>query len=206
MSRFGEIYERARPLIIWLVLGELAWTGFWLLDFADTTPGYLVTAVAWLVLMLAWMTLVTYLGNRGVFLRHTRWLSNLAGFAHIRYYAEDLGGGAFATGGPTDHVREVSGRAPEDFESIARRYIQNPALIHPTLRIGSKLEAIGFLGKMLATRAPDLGAWERDRGYPLLDNPVPSYDSAEWRATAERQQLNLLAGPQSVAPVREMIA
>jgi hypothetical protein len=24
-TRFGEIYERVRPLIVWLGLGELAW-------------------------------------------------------------------------------------------------------------------------------------------------------------------------------------
>ncbi len=87
MSRFGEIYERVRPLIIWLGLGELAWIGFWLLNFGDTTPGYKATVVAWLVLMLAWMALVIYLGNRGVFLRNTRWLSNLVGFAVVLVFA-----------------------------------------------------------------------------------------------------------------------
>ncbi len=56
--RFGEIYERVRPLIVWLGLGELAWIGFWLLNSGDTTPGYMVTAVVWLVVMLAWMALV----------------------------------------------------------------------------------------------------------------------------------------------------
>jgi len=83
MSRFGEIYERVRPLIIWLGLGELAWIGFWLLSVGETTPGYRATAVGWLVGMLAWMALVIYLGNRGVFLKQTRWLSNLAGFVLI---------------------------------------------------------------------------------------------------------------------------
>ncbi len=80
MSRFGEIYERVRPLIIWLGLGELAWIGYWLLNFGDTATGYMATAIVWLVVMLAWMALVIYLGNRGVFLKHTRWFSNLAGF------------------------------------------------------------------------------------------------------------------------------
>ena len=112
--------------------------------------------------------------------------------AHIRYYAEEIRNGAFAIGAPTDHVLEVSGTAPEDFESIARRYVQNPSLIHPAVKIGSKLQAIGFLLRMLATRPADLDAWERDRGYPLLSNPVLSQDSVEWRETAERQQLNLL--------------
>ncbi len=83
MSRFREIYEKVRTLIIWLGLGELAWIGYWLLIFGDTTPGYMATVVGWLAVMLAWMPLVIYLGNRGVFLKHTRWLSNLAGFVLV---------------------------------------------------------------------------------------------------------------------------
>ena len=130
----------------------------------------------------------------------------LSDLAPLRYYAEELKAGAFAIGGPTDHVREVSGVAPEDFESIARRYTQNPSLIHPAVKIGTKLEAIRFLFRMLRTRSPDLDGWERERGYPLLSNPVLSQDSAEWRASAERQQLNLLSGTQSVALVRERVA
>ena len=130
----------------------------------------------------------------------------LSEIAHLRYYVEELRNGAFAIGGPTDHVLEVSDCAPEDFETIARRYIQNPALIHPALKIGSKLEAIAFLLKMLATRPADLDAWERDRGYPLIRDAVLAQDSPEWRATAERQQLNLLPGTQSVAPAQEIVA
>lgn len=79
----GEVYERVRPLIIWLGLSELAWIGYWLLNPDDTTPGYMATAVGWLVVMLAWIVLVIYFGNRGVFLKHTRWLSNLAGFVLV---------------------------------------------------------------------------------------------------------------------------
>jgi hypothetical protein len=83
MSRFGKIYERIRSLIIWLGLGELVWIGSWLLNSGDRTTGYMATAVVWLALMLAWMALVIFLGNRGVFLKHTRWLSNLVGFALV---------------------------------------------------------------------------------------------------------------------------
>jgi len=60
------------------------------------------------------------------------------------------------------------------------------------VKIGSKFDAFKFLGKMLATRPADVDAWERDRGYPLLKDPVFAYNSAEWRASAERQQLNLV--------------
>ncbi len=101
---------------------------------------------------------------------------------------------------------EVSGQAPENFETMARRYIDSPSLIYPGVKIGTKAQAIGFLLKMLATKAPDLDAWESERGYPLLNDPVLSQDSSDWRATAERQQLNLLPGPQSVAPVLEIIS
>lgn len=130
----------------------------------------------------------------------------LAEIAHLRHYAEDIRNDAFAVGGPTDHVLEVSGQAPEDFETIARRYVNDPPLIHPAIKVGSKLEAIGFVLKMLAAKAPDLDAWERDRGYPLLRNPVRSQDSAEWRATAERQQLNILTPASTTTPVMELIA
>ena len=126
--------------------------------------------------------------------------------APVRYYTEELRNGAFAIGGPTDHVQKVTGRAPEDFESIARRYSQNPALIHPKLKVGSKLAATGFLVRMLATRVPDFAAWERERGHPLLTGPVLSQDSPEWRVTAERQQLNLLPTGQSQLQEIELIA
>ena len=59
---------------------------------------------------------------------------------------------------------------------------------------------------MLATKALDLNAWERDRGYPLPNDPVLAPDSAEWRATAERQRLNLLPAASSVRPNLELIA
>jgi len=92
MSRFGEIYERVPPPIIWLGLGQLAWIGFWLLNFGDTTPGYMAIVVVWLVVMLDWMALVIYLGNQGVFLMHTRWLSNLVGFVLVLAFSAVLFG------------------------------------------------------------------------------------------------------------------
>jgi len=128
----------------------------------------------------------------------------LSDIAHLRYYAEELQAGAFAIGAPTDHVREVSGIEPEGFESIARRYTQKPSLIHPALRVGSKFKAIGFLVKMMATPAPDFDAWERERGYPLLRDPVLAQDSPEWQRTAQRQRLNLLPAVRSSIPVGEL--
>ena len=119
----------------------------------------------------------------------------LADLAHLRYYTEELRRGAFAIGGATDHVLAVTGEAPEDVDSTVRRYVQNPALVHPNLEFGSKLSAIAFLMKMMATPVAKLDEWERDRGYPLLSKSELAHDSQAWLATAEHQALNLLPDP-----------
>ena len=126
----------------------------------------------------------------------------LAQTSQIYHYSEALKGGAFALGAPTEHVREITGAAPEDFESIARRYVADPRLIDPKLEIGSKLGAVGFLFRMLATRVPDVDAFERERGYPRLSNPVHAHDNADWRAAAERQELHLQGLNVAPEPIR----
>jgi NAD(P)-dependent dehydrogenase (short-subunit alcohol dehydrogenase family) len=42
------------------------------------------------------------------------------------YYVEDHKNGAFESGAPTTDVLDVTGRPPEDFETIARRYAAQP--------------------------------------------------------------------------------
>jgi hypothetical protein len=79
MRRFKEIYERLRPLIVWLGLTELAWIGYWLLSSGDATSGYLTIVVVWVVTMLAWLGMTIYLGTQGFFLKHSPQLSNLVG-------------------------------------------------------------------------------------------------------------------------------
>ncbi len=46
--------------------------------------------------------------------------------------------------------------------------------------------------KMLLTRVPDLDRWERERGHPMLREPVLAHDSREWREAAEQKNLLLL--------------
>ncbi len=111
---------------------------------------------------------------------------------HIGSYFEEVRGGTYAVGAPTDHVQEVLGRPPESFETAARRYIAQPDLIAPGLRIGTKLEALAFMVKMMLTRAPDAERWARERGHPILREPVLAHDSRDWRKAAEQQDLLLL--------------
>jgi NAD(P)H dehydrogenase (quinone) len=112
--------------------------------------------------------------------------------AHIGAYFEEVRGGTYAVGAPTDHVQEVLGRPPESFETAARRYIAQPDLIATGLRVGTKLEALAFMVKMMLTRAPDPDRWARESGHPILREPLLAHDSRDWREAAEQKDLLLL--------------
>ena len=112
--------------------------------------------------------------------------------SQIAYYADDLRNGSFAIGAPTSHFEEVTGKPAEDFESTARRYFSNPALIDPRLKVPGLLGTLGFVTKMLMTPALYTDAFQRERGIPMLDKPVPAYENPEWRASAERQKLHFI--------------
>lgn len=112
--------------------------------------------------------------------------------AQIRHYAEELRGGTYAIGAPTDHVELVTGRPPENFEITAQRYINNPELVFPRFKIGNKLEAAWLMLRTMLTKAPDLDRWESERGYPLLEKPVLAHDSEEWMVTAKQKRLALI--------------
>jgi len=92
LTGFKTYYEQLRQLIIWLGLTELAWVAFWLLHADDMESGYVWTVGFWIVAMLTWMGLVIFLGTRGFFLEHTRWLSNLVGVFLVVGFAAVLFG------------------------------------------------------------------------------------------------------------------
>ena len=112
--------------------------------------------------------------------------------SQILYYAQEIRSGVFETGAPTDHVEAITGRKPESFETIARRYIDNPSLIAPGMKAGGKLGAMAFLARMMLSRPPSFERWERDRGHPILKDQILASDNPEWRAAAENQELYLL--------------
>ena len=112
--------------------------------------------------------------------------------SQIRHYADALRHGAFEIGAPTDHVELITGQKPESFENIARRYLADPSLIHPSLVSVGKFEAVLFMMRVLLALVPDFDRWERERGHPVLDTPMLATENQEWRTSAEKQQLNLL--------------
>ena len=125
--------------------------------------------------------------------------------AQVRHFAEEVRGGTFAVGAPTDHVELVTGRPPENFESTARRYIQNPGLIAPGFGAGGTLGALWLMMKTVLSHSPDLDHWQSERGYSVLRDPVLAHDSDEWRRAAHQRRLALLEPserPAAVAPSR----
>ena len=112
--------------------------------------------------------------------------------SQMRHYAKALRHGAYELGAPTDHFELITGRKPESFESITRRYFTDPQLIDPRITLGSRIDAIVFLVRVMFARVPDFDHWERAQGHPALKSPTLATDSNEWRASAEQQQLNIL--------------
>ena len=98
--------------------------------------------------------------------------------SQLRYYTQDYQRNAFGIGAPTDAVRSVGGREPEDFETIVRRYVTgNPAAVST---LGNRLRAVSFFAKMLLMPTPNMDAFERGQEHVLLGDPLYARDSEEW--------------------------
>ena len=98
--------------------------------------------------------------------------------SNIRYYVDDHRLGAFELGAPTTDVLDVTGRSPEDFETIARRY----AALPPNRRTFGNW-VLAFAGLLLAPLVPgfNLDRYDRElrRPFPLESQFAP--DSKVWR-------------------------
>ncbi len=103
----------------------------------------------------------------------------------VRRYIEDHKRGAFEVGAPTNHVLEVTGRAPEDFETIARRYA---ALPEARRTLGNKLRALGDFMRIGLTPAYNLHRYEREQHHPIPAHPELAAASSTWRKEHEMKR------------------
>ncbi len=95
----------------------------------------------------------------------------------FRYYVEDHKSGAFEMGAPTSDVYDVTGRQPEDFETIARRYA---ALPKARISLKNKLRALANFMRIGFTPAYDLDRYEQEQRHPLPTRPILAVDSEVW--------------------------
>lgn len=124
----------------------------------------------------------------------------------VRYYIDDHRRGAFELGAPTTDVLDVTGRPPEDFETIARRYAalpQNQRTLANWLRTFAQFlvaplsPGINFerydreLRRPFPSEpqfAPDSNVWRREHGI-TAEPGVSGRDSAHSAATSRAQSL-----------------
>nr|WP_299171637.1 NmrA family NAD(P)-binding protein [uncultured Allomuricauda sp.] len=85
-------------------------------------------------------------------------------YANIVYYLKDVEQNVMAYGGTTNVVRELTGREPESFETIARRAVAD--MPHAKQSFGNKLKAIFNFMKIAFTRTPNLKAFEKQQFFP----------------------------------------
>ncbi|HZU49242.1 MAG TPA: NmrA family NAD(P)-binding protein [Mycobacterium sp.] len=96
----------------------------------------------------------------------------------LRHYLPEYALGTWEVGGPTTHVRDVAGVEPEDFLTIARRYVTGP---------DSRRTAGNFIGRLweflLVAIVPmhRLDSFDRRQQHPQPEHPRLSGQSAVWR-------------------------
>jgi hypothetical protein len=98
--------------------------------------------------------------------------------SNVRYYIDDHKRGAFELGAPTTDVLDVTGRSPEDFETIARRYAAQP---RNRRTLGNWVRE--FAQFMIAPLSPgfNLGRYDRELRRPFPSQPQFAPESKLWR-------------------------
>ncbi len=108
--------------------------------------------------------------------------------AQVIWYLEEYKRNAFGIGAPTEAVLEVGGQAPEDFETIARRYLA----ITPNVKRGAGALSRTMLNltKAMLTPALNFDAFARAHDFPRIPNTRLAVDSPEWRETHKDASIN----------------
>jgi len=95
----------------------------------------------------------------------------------LRHYIAEHQRGAFEVGAPTDHVRLVAGVEPEEFATIARRYLGRPEVRRTAANVVRALRDLVLIAVTPATR---LDRFERLQQHPAAASPELAVASARW--------------------------
>ena len=98
--------------------------------------------------------------------------------SELPYYIQDQNEGAFALGGPTDHVLAVTGRQPEDFETITRRYAAQP---RAQRTFGNTLRAFGAFMTVPMRPGMKPARYERQQSLPMPSAPRFAMEDTAWK-------------------------
>jgi NAD(P)H dehydrogenase (quinone) len=98
--------------------------------------------------------------------------------ADLRHYLPEYPLGTFAVGGPTTHVRDVAGVEPEDFLTIARRYVTGPESRRTAGNLIRQIWDFTLTGFVPMHR---LDKFDRLQQHPQPAHPRLSGQSVVWR-------------------------
>lgn len=96
----------------------------------------------------------------------------------LRHYLPEHALGTWAVGGPTTHVRDVAGVEPEDFLTIARRYVMGPETRRTPGNLIRQTWQFLLTGLVPMHR---LERFERQQQHPRPAHPRLSGQSTLWR-------------------------
>jgi NAD(P)H dehydrogenase (quinone) len=97
----------------------------------------------------------------------------------LRNYLPDYALGTFEVGGPTTHVRDVAGVEPEDFLTIARRYVTGPESRRTAGNFMRQVWNFTLTGLVPMHR---LDKFDRLQQHPQPTHPEFSGQSVVWRS------------------------
>jgi len=93
----------------------------------------------------------------------------------------------------TNVVKDITGREPEDFETIARRVFAG--MPEAEQSFGNKLKAVRNFIRMLLIPTPDMAAYERQQSFPQLKHGMKhSIENADWVKIHENQTNSIEEG------------
>jgi NAD(P)H dehydrogenase (quinone) len=97
----------------------------------------------------------------------------------LRHYGPESALGTWEVGGPTTHVRDVAGVEPEDFLTIARRYVNGP---ESRRTAGNLIRQVWNFVLTGLVPMHDLDRFDRLQQHPQPAHPRLSGQSAIWRS------------------------
>lgn len=108
----------------------------------------------------------------------------------LRHYLPEHALGTWEVGGPTTHVRDVAGVEPEDFLTIARRYVSGPESRRTASNLIRQVWNFMLVGLVPMHR---LGKFDR-----LQQHPQPVHSRLSGQSTVWRDEHSAAAEPERV--------
>lgn len=100
--------------------------------------------------------------------------------SQVIHYVKDGHNGGFAINAPTTTVQDIVGKPADDFETITRRYLKDNPMVKQSIL--NKFKTMGIMMKAMTTFKWKMTEFEKNQGFPIFQNMMPSNNSEEWKS------------------------